>query len=189
MSEQPVDPMRHLIIAAHSSLESLKESLAAHPEWIDTPYDWGERGGLETPLGAAAHVGRRDLAEYLLAQGATLTPVAAASLGLTDELGAFIDADSANANAKGAHGISILVHAAIGGSVPALDILQARGNTLADINNALTSAANAGHIDVVRWLLAHGADPSACNFQGKNALELAETAGHGDIAALLKAYF
>lgn len=52
-------------------------------------------------------------------------------------------------------------------------------------NSALALAAMSGHRDVVEHLLAHGADASIKNTEGKTAAMLAEAKGHSEIAALL----
>lgn len=186
MSEQPPDPLRQFMIAAHFNLEGVKAGLKDHPEWLTLNYDWGEQGGFETPLGAAAHVGSTHLAQYLLGCGAPLTPTAAAMLGLIGALEAFIDANPANANFPGAHGIPMLAHAAFSGDVGLLDLLKARGNSLAGVSMGLVNAASAGHTDAAAWMLANGADPSVKNYQGKTALDIAEANGFTAIVTLIQ---
>ena len=163
-----------------------QSGLEAHPEWLNIDYDWGPEGGMETPLGAAAHVGNRTIAEYLLEQGAPLTPVAAALLGLKDALAAFIDTDPANASAPGAHGIPLLGHAAFSGDVSLVEMLKARGNDGSGVSLGLIHAAGVGHTAMVAWMLDNGANVDAQNFQGKTALDIAQASGHDDIAALIQ---
>ncbi|MBK8138052.1 MAG: ankyrin repeat domain-containing protein [Chloroflexi bacterium] len=186
MTDQPPDPLRQFMIAAHFNLEGVKAGLKDHPEWLTIDYDWGEQGGRETPLGAAAHVGGTHLAQYLLGCGAPLTPAAAAMLGLRGALEAFIDADPANANVPGAHGIPLLAHAAFSGDVELVEMLKARGNTLAGVSMGLINAVSAGHAAMAAWMLANGADASAKNYQGKSALDIAEANGFTEIVTLLK---
>ncbi|HEX9389612.1 MAG TPA: hypothetical protein VF918_25025, partial [Anaerolineales bacterium] len=56
---------------SHSDFEGVKELLAQEPALIDAAWDWGG-GDWETGLGAAAHMGRSDIANYLLEHGARL---------------------------------------------------------------------------------------------------------------------
>lgn len=52
-------------------------------------------------------------------------------------------------------------------------------------NTALHYAAEKGHADVVKELLARGADPSAANDEGKTAADLARAVGNSDVAKVL----
>ena len=77
-------------------------------------WDWGA-GDWETGLGAAAHMGRRDIAELLLERGARLDLFAAAMLGELEIVRAMLDAYPELVSAKGPHGIPLRVHAEQGG--------------------------------------------------------------------------
>ncbi|GIK29823.1 MAG: ankyrin repeat domain-containing protein [Chloroflexi bacterium] len=183
---QQNDPHRQVMIAAHFDLDGVKAGLKGHPEWLNIEYDWGPEGGLETPLGAAAHVGNRRIAEYLLGLGAPLTPTTAAMLGMTGALEAFIDTDPASVNARGAHGIPLLGHAAFSGRVAVCDFLMANGCDGAGVTLGLLNAAGRGDSGMARWMLEHGADATATNFQGKTVLELARASGSADLVALIE---
>src|ERR1044071_7056519 len=65
---------------SHGDLERVKELLAQEPALINAAWDWGG-GDWETGLGAAAHMGRSDIANCLLENGARLDLFAAAMLG------------------------------------------------------------------------------------------------------------
>ena len=65
---------------AHGDLERVQELLAREPMLVNAAWDWGG-GDWETGLGAAAHMGRRDIALYLLEKGARMDIFAAAMLG------------------------------------------------------------------------------------------------------------
>ena len=56
---------------AHSDLDRIKAMLAEQPALVNAAWDWGA-GDWETGLGAAAHMGRRDIAQFLLARGARM---------------------------------------------------------------------------------------------------------------------
>jgi hypothetical protein len=99
---------------AHGDLNRVKELLAQQPRLINACWDWGD-GDFETALGAAAHMGRKDIAEYLLDQGARLDLFAAAMLGKTDVVAAALAAFPDAINVPGPHGIPLLAHARAGG--------------------------------------------------------------------------
>ena len=172
-----------IVLVSHYNLARVKEILAETPSLLDILFEpWQE-----TPLGAASHVGNRAIAEYLLEQGAALTILTAAMLGRVDEVKTFLDADPAQANATGAHGISLLYHAAMSGQIEMVEMLKTYGTRLDSAGHALQGAVQYGHLDMVRWLLDQGADPNVPNYQNKTPLAIANAAGHAEIAALLEA--
>ena len=73
------------------------------------------RDSWETGLGAAAHMGRRDIAGLLLDRGARIDLFAAAMLGKLEIVKAVVEDDPAAIDRKGPHGISLMSHARKGG--------------------------------------------------------------------------
>jgi hypothetical protein len=61
--------IREFVIAAHGDLAAVQATLAEQPDWLNVEFDWSPGGGTETPIQAAAHVGNREIATYLLARG------------------------------------------------------------------------------------------------------------------------
>jgi ankyrin repeat protein len=168
---------------AHGDLDGVQEMLREDPKLLNA------RSRLdELPLGAAAHVGNKEIAEYLLSQGALLEICAAAMLGMNEVVQEALEADPAVANARGAHGIPILFHAAIGGNYDLARFLVERGAevTPGGAGAALHAAIRVGHAEMARWLIDLGADVSAPDFQGKTPLERAEQYGRTEIAAMLR---
>ncbi|MCW3099931.1 MAG: ankyrin repeat protein [Chthonomonadaceae bacterium] len=110
---------------AHGDLNKVRELLAQTPALINAAWDWGN-GDWETALGAAAHMGRRDIAEFLIEHGARLDIFAAAMLGQLEVVKAILQAYPAMANAPGPHGIPLLRHALAGGeaAAPVAEYLQ-----------------------------------------------------------------
>lgn len=106
---------------AHGDLNRVKELLAREPALINATWDWGG-GDFETGLGAASHMGRRDIAEFLLAQGARLDLFAAAMLGKLDVVKAVLSAFPEAIDTPGPHGIPLIAHAKAGGE-QAKDVL------------------------------------------------------------------
>ena len=112
----PIDQelVAEFVLKAHGDLGVVKQLLEQEPAIVNAAWDWGG-GDWETALGAAAHVGRRDLAEYLLEHGARMDVFAAAMLGETEIVRAMLDAQPELREARGPHGIPLLAHAEAGG--------------------------------------------------------------------------
>ena len=99
---------------SHGDLERVKELLAQEPGLINAAWDWGG-GDWETALGAASHMGRSDIANYLLEHGARLDLFAAAMLGKLDIVRTALEAYPEAINIPGPHGIPLITHAQAGG--------------------------------------------------------------------------
>jgi ankyrin repeat protein len=99
---------------AHGNLERVKELLAQEPALVNATWDWGG-GDFETALGAASHMGRRDIATFLLERGARLDLFAAAMLGKLDIVQATLEAFPQAIHTPGPHGIPLITHAEAGG--------------------------------------------------------------------------
>jgi len=110
---------------AHGDLEAVRAALVAEPRLANAAWDWGG-GDWETALGAAAHMGRRDIAELLLEHGARLDIFAAAMLGDVDVVRAILAAHPELRHAPGPHGIPLRAHAEAGGEQarPVLELLD-----------------------------------------------------------------
>ena len=103
---------------AHGDLDSVTRMLDEEPGLLNACWDWGG-GDWETGLGAAAHMGRRDIAELLLGRGARIDLFAAAMLGKLDIVKTVVEDDPAVIDRKGPHGISLMSHARKGGKAAA----------------------------------------------------------------------
>lgn len=123
----PIDSglVAEFVLKAHGDLDVVKRLLEQEPELLNAAWDWGG-GDWETGLGAAAHVGRRDIAEYLLERGARMDVFAAAMLGETDVVRAMLAAQPSLHDALGPHGIPLIAHAEAGGEQAreVLDLLR-----------------------------------------------------------------
>jgi len=107
---------------AHGDLARVKELLAQEPMLINATWDWGG-GDFETALGAASHMGRKDIANFLLEHGARLDVFAAAMLGKLEVVKAALDAFPDAINTPGPHGIPLIMHAEKGGE-DAVEVLN-----------------------------------------------------------------
>src|ERR1051325_3151089 len=95
---------------AHGDLNHVKELLAQEPALVNATWDWGG-GDFETALGAAAHMGRKDIANFLLQHGARLDIFAAAMLGNLEVVKAALTVYPDAINTPGPHGIPLIAHA------------------------------------------------------------------------------
>lgn len=127
----PIEPelVGEFVLKAHGDLGVVKQLLEQEPAIVNAAWDWGG-GDWETGLGAAAHVGRRDIAEYLLEHGARMDVFAAAMLGEVDIVRAMLDAQPGLREARGPHGIPLVAHAEAGGE-QAADVLALLQTALA----------------------------------------------------------
>jgi hypothetical protein len=118
--------VNEFVLKAHGDLEVVKRLLEEEPALLNAAWDWGG-GDWETGLGAAAHVGRRDIALYLLERGARMDVFAAAMLGEVEVVRAMLEAQPPLRDSHGPHGIPLVAHAEAGGEEArkVLDLLQA----------------------------------------------------------------
>ncbi len=108
------DQVRAIVAQAHGDLNAVQVLLAQEPKLVNAAWDWGG-GDWETPLGAASHMGRRDIALYLLDHGARLDLFVAAMLGKLEIVQATLSAFPAALYTPGPHGIPLIAHAKAGG--------------------------------------------------------------------------
>lgn len=153
-----------VILPGH--FESIKQKLAAHPEWIQQRFGRGR-----TLLHDAAESGNLPAVEYLLAHGAD--PNAAETGGHTP---LYRVANGCNAPTAPAI-VRALVRA--GARVDACDSVQR--------TTPLHMAARRGKVAVAEALLACGADPAARDRRGDTPLDRARNCRKKEVAELLAA--
>ena len=107
---------------SHGDIDAVRAALDEEPRLVNACWDWGG-GDWETGLGAAAHMGRRDIAELLLERGARLDLFAAAMLGETEIVRAALAAFPEVRDVRGPHGIPLIEHARKGGDA-AREVLE-----------------------------------------------------------------
>ena len=119
MSDAPpqLDPtkVQAFVANAHGDLDVVRSLLEEEPSLVNAAWDWGG-GDWETGLGAAAHMGRRQIALYLLDHGARLDLFGAAMLGYFDIVTAILSDFPEMRDALGPHGIPLVEHARVGGA-------------------------------------------------------------------------
>lgn len=189
MPETPssaIDPdvIRTFVAAGHGDIATVRTLLAEHPSLLNAGHEW-RPGDVETAVQAAAHVGNRPIAEFLLGQGAPLSVCTAAMLGRREDVDRLLADDPARIDEPGAHGIPLLAHAALSGDADLIASLHGRG-AREGVSFALHNAARRGDEAVVRYLLENDAPDLAWqDFQGRTAREVAEAGGHDAVVALL----
>ena len=99
-----------IVGASHGNFDKVKELVNARPELAGASWDWGF-GDWETALGAASHVGRRDIAEYLISNGARPDIFTYTMLGMLKSVQEIIETVPGIQSHTGPHGITLLQHA------------------------------------------------------------------------------
>lgn len=110
----PGDLVKEFVGAGHGDLEKTKTMLEKERGLLNAAWDW-KAGDFETAIGGAGHMGRKDIALYLLSQGARMDIFVAAMLGRMEILKPTLDAFPNLVASKGPHGITLLAHAKKGG--------------------------------------------------------------------------
>ena len=110
-----IDPQiaREVVGKSHSDIEAVKKMVDKRPELARATWDW-RFGDWETAIGAASHVGRRDIVEYLISMGARPDIFAFATLGAFQTVKSMVEYAPGIQKTLGPHGISLLDHARAG---------------------------------------------------------------------------
>ena len=112
-----------MVAVSHGNVSRVRELLSNRQALANAAWDWGF-GDWETPLGAASHVGNREIASLLLDAGARPTIFSAAMLGQLDVVRAFVTATPGIQRTRGPHGIPLLAHAKAGGAAAVVTYLE-----------------------------------------------------------------
>jgi len=106
--------VRDIVRYSHFDLDRVRELVTNSPALARASWDWGF-GDWESALGAASHMGRRDIAEFLLENGARANLFTAAMLGQLEVVKKTIAARPGIQRVLGPHGLTLLTHARNGG--------------------------------------------------------------------------
>jgi len=112
--QQDPSLVKDAVGASHGNFARIRELVEKQPAMARASIDWGF-GDWETCLDAAAHVGNKPIADFLLGHGARPTIFSAAMLGQLDAVKAFIAARPGIQRTLGPHGITLMSHAKAGG--------------------------------------------------------------------------
>jgi hypothetical protein len=99
-----------IVGASHGNFDKVKELVGKRPELAGASWDWGF-GDWETALGAASHVGRRDIAEFLISNGARPDIFTYTMMGMLKAVQEIIETVPGIQSHTGPHGITLLQHA------------------------------------------------------------------------------
>lgn len=107
-----IDPeiVSTVVGASHSNLEKVRSLVDPRPELARATWEW-RFGDWESAIGAASHVGRRDIVHYLLEKGARPSIFTFAMMGAYEVVKSMIEFSPGIQRTMGPHGISVLQHA------------------------------------------------------------------------------
>lgn len=109
----PPEIIEEVVGKSHFDLDRVIELVDKRPELSRSVWEW-RFGDFESAIGAASHVGRRDIALYLMSKGARPSLFTFAMLGHFEVIKAIIEASPGIQKIAGPHGISLLDHAHAG---------------------------------------------------------------------------
>ena len=115
LPQQDPGLVKDAVGASHGNFARIRELVEKQPAMARASIDWGF-GDWETCIDAAAHVGNKPIADFLLTHGARPTIFSAAMMGQLDAVKAFTAARPGIQKTLGPHGITLMSHARAGGS-------------------------------------------------------------------------
>jgi hypothetical protein len=140
------ETVQEMVTVSHGNVARVRELLSGRPALANAGWDWGF-GDWEMPLGAASHVGNREIATLLLSAGARPSIFSAAMLGQVDVVRAFVAASPGIQRTRGPHGITLLAHARAGKAADVVALLESiQDANLPYRNEPLDDAARAACI-------------------------------------------
>lgn len=107
------EEINQVVGASHGNFDRVKELVSKRPELAKASWDW-RFGDFESALGAASHVGRRDIALYLMSNGARPNIFTYTMMGAYEAVRSMIEFSPGIQRNLGPHGISLLRHAKAG---------------------------------------------------------------------------
>jgi hypothetical protein len=154
----PPELAREMVAVSHGNVARVRELLAGRPALANASWDWGY-GDWESALGAASHVGNREIAALLLEAGARPSLFSAAMLGQLEVVKAFVTASPGIQKTRGPHGINLMSHAKAGGAGAAevVKYLESIGGADARYTNEPLTEDDAS---AIVGIYVFGADPT-----------------------------
>jgi hypothetical protein len=106
--------VQDFVIYAHMDVPMAKKLLDKEPMLVNSFMDWGG-GDWESGLGAASHMGNREMAMMLLERGARMDIFCAVMMGQLEAVKAFLTLQPKLIDARGPHGFGLHFHAQLAG--------------------------------------------------------------------------
>ncbi len=106
--------VEEFVRVAHSDFDQVRKMLEKTPNLLNATQDWGD-GDFESAIGAAGHMGNKELANYLIDKGARFDVFVLSMLGKTEIVKSWIDLYPNLLQSIGPHGFTLLHHAKKGG--------------------------------------------------------------------------
>ena len=156
------------VMPCHFSIEKASEVLKQDRRLVNARNRSTDEAGIE----AASHTGATSVAQWLLGNGAPYTLHCSVMMGHLPAARSFFELDREQATRPGAHGIPIMFHAAISGSIEMAELLEEYGGAQ-DYSWALCGAAGWIWPEMTEWMLGRGADVNFVS-QQKTPLDWAE---------------
>ena len=110
----PTEKVNEFVKVCHSDLDKVKALVTELPNLIFASWDWGG-GDFESGIEAAGHMGRKDIASYLMEKGSRTNIFLLTMLGETELIKQYLKLFPQHLRMKGPHGLSLLHHANKGG--------------------------------------------------------------------------
>jgi len=121
-AQLPAELVKEFVRVGHNNLPEVQRMLKEQPGLLNASWDVGG-GDFETALEGAGHVGDREIAEYLIGQGARANIFVLTMLGHTAIVKGLLALYPHLLRSKGPHGLTLLHHATRGGE-PAKGLLE-----------------------------------------------------------------
>ena len=147
----------------------------------------------QSPVLFSIYNRQKEIRDLLLSRGARLELHEAAAAGDLARVKELVEKDVSLAKTFSPDGFPVLALAAVFGNLEVAKYLHEKGG---DVNavatngsgyNALTGAVASGHTEIVKWLLANGAEPNYRYASGYTPFLTAAANGHLDILKALLA--
>jgi hypothetical protein len=137
-----------IVAKAHFDADACRTICEKRPELAKASIDLGF-GDWESGLGAASHMGRRDIAEIFIRHGARPNLFTFAMLGQVDAVRAVCEANPGIQRIRGPHGITLLDHARYGKEQArsVVDYLEELGDAdIKEVSKPITSEVTDAYV-------------------------------------------
>jgi ankyrin repeat protein len=190
LSDVPKELQREVTLNSHFNLPRVRELVGKDKRLV-----FSISGDEELAIEACAHVGNTEIIKYYLDHGAPLSLPTAVSLGDLPSVAAWLESNPDLIRECGAHDFPLMWYVVMGGGSLEMAELLVNSGVPIDQESVGTTALHAcikrGQVDLMDWLLEHGANPEGvgCNASrdGDTSLDLAIASKEAKMVELLKA--